>query len=93
MAFVLTPGFKPLLETAAEIQLYGKLGANLVGMSTVWEVIALKQLKTEILGISCVTNFGTGISRGALNHKEVLQTTKRTEKNFSRLVEGIIEKI
>lgn len=81
----------PSFETAAEIKVFNKLGASLVGMSTVWESIALKQMGAEILGISCVTNFGTGVSKQTLSHSEVIERTKKIQKTFNQLMQTIIQ--
>lgn len=76
----------PNFETAAEIKMLKRLGADLVGMSTVWETIALHQMGARVLGISLVTNLGTGISGNALTHEEVLEMTKARAVDFARLV-------
>lgn len=89
--YAAVPG--PNYETAAEIKMFSKLGADLVGMSTVWEVIALKQMKTEILGLSCVTNFGTGVSSEPLTHAEVIDTTKKAQGLFNRFVGALLQKV
>ncbi len=81
----------PNYETAAEIRMLHKLGADLVGMSTVWETLALKQMGAEILGISCVTNFGTGVKKQALSHHEVMETTKGAQKKFNLLLTQILQ--
>ncbi|MDB5039084.1 MAG: purine nucleoside phosphorylase inosine and guanosine-specific [Bacteriovoracaceae bacterium] len=81
----------PNYETAAEIRMFFKLGADLVGMSTVWEVLALIQMGAEILGISCVTNFATGVTKEALSHHEVIETTKSVQKKFNLLLEKILQ--
>lgn len=80
----------PSFETPTEIKMFQKWGGHVVGMSTVWEVIALNQLGAKILGISCAANYGTGISRNLLSHQEVLETMRRIEKDFIRFLEGII---
>jgi len=81
----------PYYETAAEIKMYRKLGADICGMSTVWEVLALAQMKAEVLGISCVTNLCTGVSKQTLNHEEVLENSKKAQTSFNKLVKAIIE--
>jgi len=90
--YVATPG--PMFETPAEIQAYKRMGADLVGMSTVPEVIAARHCGMEILGISVVTNMAAGIEPGArLTHEEVLQVTKRREKDLSKLLRAILRQL
>ena len=81
----------PMYETPAEIQAYKRLGADLVGMSTVPEVIAARHGGLNVLGVSVVTNLAAGIDPGAqLTHEEVLETMKRREKDFARLIRAIV---
>lgn len=90
--YVATPG--PMFETPAEIQAYKRMGADLVGMSTVPEVIAARHCGIEILGISVVTNMAAGIKPGArLTHEEVLEVTKRREKDLSKLLQAILKEL
>lgn len=87
--YVALPG--PMYETPAEIQAYKRLGADLVGMSTVPEVIAARHGGLSVLGISVVTNMAAGIDPGTqLTHEEVLETMKRREKDFARLIHAIL---
>jgi purine-nucleoside phosphorylase len=81
----------PMYESPAEIQAYKKLGADLVGMSTVPEVIAGRHCGLNILGISVVTNIAAGLDPATqLTHAEVLETMKRREKDFATLVKAIV---
>ncbi len=90
--YVATPG--PMFETPAEIQAYKRMGADLVGMSTVPEVIAARHCGLEVLGISVVTNMAAGIEPGArLTHEEVLEVTKRREKDLSKLLRAILRQL
>ncbi|MCD6121867.1 MAG: purine-nucleoside phosphorylase [Spirochaetales bacterium] len=83
----------PSYETPAEIRMLRTIGADMVGMSTVPEVIAANYLGIKVMGISCVTNMAAGILNTPLSHEEVIETTKRVEKEFSTLVEKIILKL
>jgi len=83
----------PSYETPAEIRMLRIMGADMVGMSTVPEVIAANYLGIEVLGISCVTNLAAGILDTPLSHEEDIETTKKVEKDFSALVEKIISKL
>jgi len=62
----------PQYETPAEVRMAGRLGADLVGMSTALEAIAAREAGLEVLGISLVTNLAAGISGQPLSHEEVL---------------------
>ncbi|MCI0494473.1 purine-nucleoside phosphorylase [candidate division KSB1 bacterium] len=83
----------PSYETAAEIRMARILGADAGTMSTVPEVIMAKQLNMRVLGISCITNMGTGISGKKLNHDEVTETANRIKDKFVRLMKEILKKI
>ena len=83
----------PTYETPAEIRMIRSLGADAVGMSTVPEVIAANHMGVKVLGISCITNMAAGILDQPLNHEEVIETSNKVKKDFSRLIKAIIEKI
>ncbi|HUX11436.1 MAG TPA: purine-nucleoside phosphorylase, partial [Spirochaetia bacterium] len=83
----------PSYETPAEIGMLTAIGADLVGMSTVPEVIAARYLGVEVLGVSCVTNLAAGLGKGELDHGEVMETGKRVEKKLGRLIEAVIERL
>jgi purine-nucleoside phosphorylase len=83
----------PSYETPAEIRAFRALGADLVGMSTVLETIAARHMGLEVLGISCVTNMAAGIKDQKLTAEEVIDTGKRVEQQFARLLTRIITAI
>jgi purine-nucleoside phosphorylase len=83
----------PNFETPAEIRFFGKIGADLVGMSTVPEVIAATHMGMRCLAISCVTNLAAGISTEKLSHEEVLETGRNVRDTFVRLVQALIPEI
>lgn len=80
----------PMYETPAEIRALRALGADAVGMSTVPEVITARHCGMKVLGISCIANMAAGILEQKLDHVEVVETAKRVEKVFTRLVSDII---
>jgi inosine/guanosine/xanthosine phosphorylase family protein len=69
----------PSYETPAEIRAFGRLGADAVGMSTVPEVIAARQLGLRVAAVSCITNLAAGRSGKVLSHAEVLETADRSK--------------
>lgn len=81
----------PSYETPAEIRYLRTIGADLVGMSTVPEVIVANHGGMRVLGISCVTNMAAGVLAQKLNHAEVIATTERIEKTFVSYVQKLIE--
>ena len=83
----------PTYETPAEVRMAEKLGADLVGMSTVPEVIAANYLGMKVLGISCVTNMAAGILQRPLAHEEVVETGRRVMPALTRLLQGVLERL
>ena len=83
----------PSYETPAEIRMLKTLGADAVGMSTVSEVIALRQMGARVGAISCITNLAAGRSPEPLSHAEVEATAARVKGDFIRLFEGWVARI
>jgi purine-nucleoside phosphorylase len=81
----------PSYETKAEIEFFGRVGADVVGMSTVPEVIVAAHAGLQVLGISCITN--TAWTLHSTTHEEVLETTEKIRDRFSRLIRAIIRKL
>ena len=83
----------PSYETPAEIRYLRTIGADLVGMSTVPEVVAARHMQMSVLAISCVTNMAAGMSGGKINHDEVLETGERVRAKFLALLRAILPRI
>lgn len=83
----------PSFETPAEIRYLKTIGADIVGMSTVPEVIVARHMGIRVLGISCVTNMAAGILDQEINHAEVLETGERVRAEFVALLRAVIPRI
>jgi purine-nucleoside phosphorylase len=83
----------PSYETPAEIRAFRVLGADLVGMSTVHEVIVARHMGVEVLGISLVTNMAAGVLDQAINHAEVMEIGRRVEGQFTSLVKALVPQV
>lgn len=83
----------PNYETAAEVEMYRRLGGDAATMSTVPEVIVARYRGMKVLGISCITNLATGLSDRPLSHEEVVQVGRRVRQKFARLIAAVIEGI
>jgi purine-nucleoside phosphorylase len=83
----------PSYETPAEIYSFRAIGADLVGMSTVPEVIAARHSGIRVLGISCVTNMAAGTTDAPLNQEEVLEIAARIKPQFIALLRAVIPRI
>jgi purine-nucleoside phosphorylase len=83
----------PSYETPAEIEYLRRIGADLVGMSTVAEVIAARHMGLNVLAISCVTNMAAGILDQPLSHAEVMETGERVKSTFEALLRAILPRV
>jgi purine-nucleoside phosphorylase len=83
----------PSYETPAEIRYLRTIGADLVGMSTVPEVIVARHMGIRVLAISCVTNMAAGLSGENINHLEVLETGRRVRGIFLSLLTAVMPRI
>jgi len=83
----------PNYETPAEIHAFRTMGADLVGMSTVPEVLAARHSGISVLGISCVTNMAAGITGAPLTAEEVFATGARIKNDFIALLKAVIPRI
>jgi purine-nucleoside phosphorylase len=89
--YAMLPG--PHYETPAEITMLGRLGADLVGMSTGLEAIAARQLGAEVLGISLVTNAAAGLGEHDLSHLEVVEAGRAAASRMGALLAGILARV
>jgi len=83
----------PAYETPAEIRMWARLGADAIGMSTVPEVIALRQARVRVLAISTITNMAAGIAAGPLSHEEVLENGRSAAGRLGDLLAAIVPEI
>jgi purine-nucleoside phosphorylase len=89
--YAMLPG--PHYETPAEIRMLGRLGADLVGMSTGLEAIAARQLGAEVLGISLVTNLAAGLAGQGLSHAEVVEAGRASATRMGALLASILPRV
>jgi purine-nucleoside phosphorylase len=80
----------PSYETAAEIEMIRRIGADAVGMSTVHEAAAACRLGMRLLGISLITNLATGLAGEPATHDEVIRVARQAKKRFETLLMNIL---
>src|SRR5580704_15883225 len=83
----------PSYETPAEIRYLRTIGADLVGMSTVPEVIVANYLAMRVLAISCVTNMAAGIFPQKINHEEVLETGRQVRDTLIAFLKAVAPRL
>ncbi len=89
--YVWTTG--PSYETPAEIQYMQSIGGDIVGMSTMPEIIWARENNMNVFPFSCGTNFGTGISKEKLDHSEVKINAEKVKDKFSDLIIKLIDNL
>jgi purine-nucleoside phosphorylase len=88
----------PAFETPAEIRFFRQVGSHAVGMSTVWETLALKHSGARICGISLISNLAAGLSDGPdgepeeLDHFAILDASKSSSRGILRAILNAVEK-
>jgi purine-nucleoside phosphorylase len=80
----------PAYETPAEVRLLRTLGAGLVGMSTVHEVITARHAGLSVLGLSLVANPAAGVSPGPLRHEDVTRAAGAGADTLGRLIVSVV---
>jgi purine-nucleoside phosphorylase len=80
----------PSYETPAEIRAFRTLGADLVGMSTVHEVIVARHMGLDVLGLSLVTNMAAGVLDETIHHGEVMEMGRKVEGQFTSLLTALV---
>jgi len=83
----------PNLETGAEYRFLRIIGADVVGMSTVPEVIVARHMGLKVIGISVVTDMGLPDALKPCSLKEIIETANRAEPNLTRLIKLLVAKI
>lgn len=81
----------PSFETPAEVQLFSSWGLHAVGMSTVWEAIALAHSGARLVGLSLVSNLGSGLGAGTLDHETILETCRSSAAKIVDAIRNSIE--
>jgi purine-nucleoside phosphorylase len=83
----------PSFETPAEVRMAGRLGADLVGMSTVPEAILARFYGIPVAALSVVTNLGAGIGDGDPHHDETKAAAARAGDDLARLVSAFVARL
>ena len=88
--YACVPG--PQYETPAEVRMLRTLGADTVGMSTVFEAIQARALGLKVAAFSCLTNWAAGVTDQPLSHGEVMETGRQAASVLSRLLDGALRR-
>jgi len=89
--YICTEG--PRFESPAEIKAFGKLGADIVGMTNVPECVLANEAKIPYAALAIVTNYAAGISKGKLSSKEVFEMVKTKSQVITKIFEKVIESL
>ena len=83
----------PHYETPAEVVMAGRLGGDLVGMSTALEAIAARHAGLEVLGLSLVTNLAAGVSPTPLDPQEVIDAGRAAGPRIGALLADVVRRV
>ena len=83
----------PTYETPSEIKDIQELGGHAVGMSGLPEIERVHELKMKLIGLCCLTNYGSGMQTHSLTHKEVVEKAEQYQKQFLIMLESIIKNL
>lgn len=83
----------PTYETSVESEMYADMGADVVGMSTACETIALRHMGTRVLGFSCITDFCPNVDGASVTHEMVQDNAEKVGGTFVTLLKGVVKKI
>lgn len=76
----------PTYETPAEIRMIRIIGGDMVGMSTVPEVIAANHMGLKVAGVACITNYAAGIKEEKLSHADVKDVAEKAMVGFATIL-------
>jgi purine-nucleoside phosphorylase len=88
--YACVPG--PEYETPAQVRMLRTLGADAVGMSTVFEAVQARALGVRVAAFSCLTNWAAGVSSAPLHHGEVMETGRAAASTLVRLLESALRR-
>jgi xanthosine phosphorylase len=80
-------------ETAARIRAFKTMGADVVGMSVVPEVISARHCGLKVVGISAITNLAEGLSPFPLSHEQTLKYAAIAAKDLVTLIHSFTERL
>ena len=83
----------PYFFSKAELRMLRKIGGDVIGMSTVPEVIVARHMGIKVLGISCVTDMAVADEIVSVSHEEVIEVANKTRPKFIKLVRGILSEV
>lgn len=80
----------PSYSSPSELTMLSRLGADVVGMSTIPEVIVANHTGIEVIGISCITDMAIADELEPLTHEQVIEVANQTKPKFIKLIKAIL---